>query len=501
MNSLFNLTTQARSNGIQPPKASELLQSAVIFAFGSTFASVCVCNVPALARLLCLIIGGIICAVAIGLFLRYCAKQKAFQSYTPNWDTKRGIFDRFAFELNNWYAHEELPESCDGDTAYFLKLQRERLSEKKLTMTQQILPVKGDNCGTTTLPRKTIWYTSDTMYETACRHIAFHKNDEMLYQRDVEETMYETVIHSPNEEQLDNMLLTCPNCGAVSPVAELTQGCRYCNTQFHIHDLYPRVTNLYFVRMNSTLKSQNIMRHTMTICITGCFLFFLICSCISYIKNGDTSPFPLTLLLCYFESFFCGGILGFLASDILLIASLFDHDGRKRIPFFKSLSARSRLKSLIGRYDRYFSIDKFEGQIISLIRMAVFAKDPANLTSYKGTTLDPRFHDIVEMTHISSFVIQKVRQANNILHITLRTWWINYNEADGKITKTGDCIDVTISKDISHADIPGFSITSVNCHNCGGSFDAVRQHICPYCQTEYHMEQDNWIIEDMKLIR
>lgn len=58
MNSLFNLTTQARSNGIQPSKASELLQSAVIFAFGSTFASVCVCNVPALARLLCLIIGG-----------------------------------------------------------------------------------------------------------------------------------------------------------------------------------------------------------------------------------------------------------------------------------------------------------------------------------------------------------------------------------------------------------------------------------------------------------
>ena len=168
---------------------------------------------------------------------------------------------------------------------------------------------------------------------------------------------------------------------------------------------------------------------------------------------------------------------------------------------FRSLAAKGTIKRSLSQYDPYFSFEKFEGQIISLIRMTVFAKDPAALTAYKADTLDTRFQDIIEMTHISSFVVKHIEQKGNILHMTLRTWWINYNDINGKIKKTGDCIDVTISKDVSHTETPGFSITSVNCHNCGGSFDAVRQHTCPYCQTEYHMEQDNWVIEDMQLIR
>ena len=47
----------------------------------------------------------------------------------------------------------------------------------------------------------------------------------------------------------------------------------------------------------------------------------------------------------------------------------------------------------------------------------------------------------------------------------------------------------------------GFSITSVACPHCGGSFDAVRQKICPYYGSTYHMENEGWVIEEMKLIR
>lgn len=64
------------------------------------------------------------------------------------------------------------------------------------------------------------------------------------------------------------------------------------------------------------------------------------------------------------------------------------------------------------------------------------------------------------------------------------------NQVKGIITRAGGVMEP-----------PGFSITSVACPNCGGSFDAVRQKVCPYCGSEYHMENEGWVIEDMRLIR
>lgn len=54
---------------------------------------------------------------------------------------------------------------------------------------------------------------------------------------------------------------------------------------------------------------------------------------------------------------------------------------------------------------------------------------------------------------------------------------------------------------VKRKESPGFSITLVNCNNGGGCFDAVCQRNCPYYGSEYHMEDEGWVIEDTKLIR
>ncbi len=153
------------------------------------------------------------------------------------------------------------------------------------------------------------------------------------------------------------------------------------------------------------------------------------------------------------------------------------------------------------KYDPNFAYDKFEGQIVALIRMAVFAEYPEKLACYRGGQRDDRFSNILEMTYTNATCPKKVRLEGNILHMFLRTWWINYSEAQGKVHKTGDCIDVEVSRNVAVMEPPGFSITSVGCPNCGGSFDAVRQKTCPYCGGEYHMENEGWVIDDMRLFR
>lgn len=61
------------------------------------------------------------------------------------------------------------------------------------------------------------------------------------------------------------------------------------------------------------------------------------------------------------------------------------------------------------------------------------------------------------------------------MHMSVRTWWVNHYEEHGKVKKSGDCIDVTFRRNVEKQEAPGFSITSVSCPGCGGSFDAVRQ--------------------------
>ena len=64
--------------------------------------------------------------------VKYWKDNKAFEEFVPEWDKGRGMYDRFAKELNLWYEKGIAPQDCDGDTAYFLKLQKERLDKKGL---------------------------------------------------------------------------------------------------------------------------------------------------------------------------------------------------------------------------------------------------------------------------------------------------------------------------------------------------------------------------------
>lgn len=45
------------------------------------------------------------------------------------------------------------------------------------------------------------------------------------------------------EQLVENEDYVCPNCGAVSTVKGLLDGCDYCNTFFKIDELFPKVTN------------------------------------------------------------------------------------------------------------------------------------------------------------------------------------------------------------------------------------------------------------------
>ncbi|MGN0431320.1 MAG: hypothetical protein ACI4EQ_03090 [Lachnospiraceae bacterium] len=492
---LFPVLNTKTRNTVSEPEGMKIFKGLAWMAAGLVGLSFIATSVTVMWKMIFSVLGIIFLGIGGKWIRKYVLEYKAFRQFVPTWDSERGMYDRFAQEFNAWQQDDIVPICCDGDTLYFLKLQKERLRKKGLKMTNRVMPVKGRSFGTATLSRKTPWYMTDMVYEEINRMIRFENAQGPVYEREVEQVMYDIIIHTPNDEQISHITMTCPNCVAVSQVATLEEGCKYCGTRFRITDLFPRVVNHFFLRNTSTATASGVVGRTIFFTI-----FVVLVVLLSAVIMGKDGFLPASLATCFFGAAFCGGLGGLILASLRLLFTLFNRDGMRHVSLFWWANSKKKITDIMKKYDPNFAFDKFEGQIVALIRMAVFTEQPETLACYRGGQRDARFSDILEMTYTNAICLKHVRMEGNILHMSLRTWWVNYSENQGKVRKTGDCIDVTLSRNVAVMEPPGFSITSVACPNCGGSFDAVRQKVCPYCGGEYHMENVGWVIDNMRLI-
>lgn len=440
--------------------------------------------------------GLLFCLIGVIHILVYLSQIYKFNKYTPKWDKGRGFFDRFALEMNQMDETGAYPSSCDSDMQYHLKLQRKRLEAMNLRMHSQIFPSKDEGASTISSTVRSPWYSSDINREQIIRKLSFEDTSgRNIYHRNVGYTMSLMVIHSPDDNRCQELRVACPNCGAVVKVGQLEQGCEFCNTRFSIRDLFPYVTNTYFVRSNTSTKNSVVFTVSLLLSIVAVFVATLL-----YGKTHWGYSFAKSLFYAYLVGAMGGGFFGLIFADIVLMISASNCDGMCHIPMFKYIGAKSRIGNVVKQYDSSFLYEKFEGQVVSLIKMAVFTEDPDNLASYQPTVRNPQFDRIVDMIYGGVMILQEAHMSGNMLFMTIRTWWCNYAYENGKIEKRGDLIDVTIMRNVANMQAPGFSISAVGCPQCGGSFDAVRQRNCPFCGTAYHMENENWVIADMKLL-
>ena len=303
-----------RNHPVSLPDATLFPKSIGIPAAGILSASVYTCEIDRTPRFIFLGIGIVLIIIAVILLIRYIKQVTAFKKYKPAWEKHKSIYDDFAIELNHWYDSGLPPKSCDGDTSY------DPPSAKRTTGSQRNPhdPLHGTcqrDSRNHIFSRNTAWYTVDLMNEHITRRLRFENSSGIIYDRDSDDTMYESVVHTPNEAELHHMIMTCPNCGAVNPVAALTQCCPYCSTVFQIKDLFPRVTNTYFIRNNASMKNVNKRGSTIWITMLVVFLFTFI----SFLSDRE-NPIPASLIMSYFVTLIFGGITG-----LMLFIRSFDH--------------------------------------------------------------------------------------------------------------------------------------------------------------------------------
>ena len=356
-------------------------------------------------------------------------------------DSSDRIIKDFREEIKHAYEPGARVMSADRELRFCFELQRDRLAKKNLTcseeMTRRGLFSKGFN-------KVRSW--QDGRYETTWavdfidHKKTFSRDGMRIYKKRQKQSMYETVVDVHEGEDVSGDKYCCPNCGATSTIAELQEGCPHCGTSFKMSELYPKVSNFFYVYDESG---------------TGKELFLKV------VKYG-LCLLPVTIGL--------------------FLWTVYSENGIAPIEYIKDSS--KLITMIIG--------------LIITTPIVGYSDHDEELPFYKGDNLGDLFDDVADITFRGMTTLKKVRTKENMVYVTADLYVETAHDLGTKIKVKRETYRVTAGRRLDVPFTANFSITEIECKSCGGSFNAYKTNKCPYCGTEYTPEDEDWALYDIQ---
>lgn len=406
------------------------------------------------------------------------------------------IVDKFVKEYTQWHETGNSPEIGSLDVNYTLELQKKRL--ENYNVKKDINFDSKDSSFKNALKCFTVRDKGDYKSDLACKDYkvteTYYINNKKSKVKKSSQNLYTTITRLVNQQA--NGAISCPNCGAVSSIRELLTGCKSCGTRFIIDDLFPKITNFYHTK-NESNTLQKMMKPILAAFMVLTIGIYLIFSLGQLDFNGS---FPIEDVLgliigTVFVAFLGFMLWGFFMLGWLILGAIFS------IPAMSAhIGAKTKLPNLMRKIDPDFSYEFFIGKVINLMKLMIFSDDYTNLAIYDGKPMQNKFKDIVDVRYNGTVRYNSFKSDGNYCYVDI-TVYTTVAKASGTAIKTkNQGFRVVVCKNIHAMNDSGFSIKKVSCKSCGGSFDATREHNCPYCGNAYHLANDDWVVMDFKKV-
>lgn len=407
------------------------------------------------------------------------------------------IFEEFSSQLCEWVKSGTLPALGNHDICYGLELQKERLEKYHMKIEYEMIPQYGKENRISTFVFSDIYYTNKFLMKSYHKKVNYFINGKKGLTLKDNESLYTIITWLKDSTKKANYC--CPNCGAFSDVSTLLKGCPYCQTQFIMSDLFPKVTNYYFLRAYG-LSEEESNKKTFVWMASGALIGFLIRLpglLIDILQGGNL----LFLLFLALLTSGCCAVFGYFALSLSLFF-------RVLIDFFKQaprsigqMKAKKQLTDFMKQFDPGFTFEYFFGKVQSLVKILIFTDNRYDLSIYEGKPIDNKcFDDIIDSQFEGAISVNGGRVEGNYCYLDLNVYMTDVYFKGDKLRKQSDRFRINLCRNISRPVDYGFSLTAVTCKNCGGSFDATRKRFCPYCKSQYDLKDDDWIIKDIKKI-
>ena len=414
-----------------------------------------------------------------------------------------GVFDQklnnFRASLGSAISKGENISFADRDISYGFKLQHDRLMQKGIELDYDIyLREKGSKKFIAGSNWRDAHYESTVCFNPCGIKKIVKRGGKIRYKDDKKCVLYETITDVIQGVRPDNDPVCCPNCGSVSTVAGLQNGCPYCGTRFRMDELFPKITSYYFLEDAGLTKKEFLKGYLISYAISMIAMYVLCC----FIKADVFLPWNLVKNTPQLIGILIGLPLGnVIIAYILyayflflrLIVGAISNAGK-----MGTAGSRSRFETRMKRISPEFSYEYFTSKVLSLIKTAIFSDDEQELMFYAGKALDPKMKDIIDLNYGGALGCKNFIDEGNYVTVVTKAYFDVLYAKEDKIYSKSQVFSATLRR---RTDIPvnfNFSITRIACPSCGASFDATKIKTCPYCGNKCDITDDDWVLVDLR---
>lgn len=410
-----------------------------------------------------------------------------------SWDkSHHSIFENFALDLIDFMETNKLPAYGDQDLNYCLELQQKRLINKKMTMKYNIIPrglfADGGGMGKSWSDEH---YVSNMEYRTCKLIRTFYRDQKKVYNKKQDTIFYQIITNVYNRDIVGSDLYTCPNCAAISKISALRQGCPYCGTFFNMTDLFPKVTNFFFVEdSGGTGKELKYsIGKVIALCALPCIIGYTI-----YFHNNAMAGEGLifSIIRGILSGTLLGAITGYFLWAMAQVVTLFIKAGKSMPMVINATGSGKRFVDQMKQYSPEFSYEYFSDKAVSILKMIIFSDDAGELPNYVGEPLGNIFSDIVESAYTGAVALKQFSVKNDYCYVVVDVYMENIYDKGKRIYKKNEKIRMYLCKRVNKVINYHFSIMKIQCKGCGGNFDATKRRTCPSCGKRYEIEDDDW---------
>lgn len=407
------------------------------------------------------------------------------------------LFRRFSSGLEDWAKTGIEPREADQDVRYFLDLQHKRLTERDIDLDLGIEGrsiVTSNKKLTAAMPFmnrfESVKFSKSMNNQPITRKVTYRRRGKLLYNKTRDAQIVQTILEPP-EDQADyaEMTYVCDNCGFVTTVAELEAGCPSCSTRYKIGDLYPRVSNFWFVPDIGNKDMEGAKKVTI-----GTALAFIAIMNIGAVITGEWTP--LILLGSLFLSPFLA-LFAYLLFSFFILGKVATLAAKEGALYFKGRGSKRKTSQALQEYDPAFTYEYFEGKTLSLLRAILFHPDIRTMPQYAGGDLPVWSKDVLDLQYRGVMTFESVREEGDNLEVVIAAHMLVTYERRNSVKEKAQTIRVRMIHKAGFLADPGFSVKKITCRNCGASFDATRERTCPFCRSDYDLSEQDWLVTDI----
>lgn len=427
-------------------------------------------------------------------------EEKKQEKKEVTWSRSNGsLFEDFAISLEEYAKTGKAPVEGDQDIQYGLELQDERLQKKGLTMKYKFVPRGHFPKG---IKENKSWsdehYVSTLQYRTCMMERSFFRGVKKAYRKSKRTSFFQTITDVNTPQLIWKDVYNCPDCGAAVTIEELQKGCPYCGACFKISDIFPKVSNYYFLEDAGFTKDEMLisflkwMLATAFVCFFGMLYYFYFCH--PELKGNMI----ISLLAAFFGSIWGAPLLGGEIFLFVLLGKAIWGAGRS-MPLLPSLGSGPRFVRQMQQYSPDFSYEYFTNKVISLLKMIIFTDDLPDLPVYTGGPLGDMFENVVDVFYTGAMGFRTFRIEGDFCLVTVDVFLDNLYDNGRRLFERRVKYRLEVKKNISRPVNMHFSIRHLKCRGCGMSFDATKEKNCPGCGTAYDLETEDWVVT--KIVR